>query len=329
MKVRNAVLLAAIILLLAAAIVYRYVFVQNTDIRKRRAKETMETVNSKKDGTFVQLRLEVIDAKGKTVGFRPGEPRSVARDVLFKPESSSANAFHLPKIRSRTVEFEGQFTGDVNRGGSCNVDILSYVPHGLTHIETSAHILSPDSNPPTIKDIPLEHFCGIVYLIDLTHLGTEPGRQIPWKEIEIKLEQNTIPISMLALKTRASLLPSDYDFSGKDFLSLSPEAAKGIHDYSFPGSGSSPVQQPINCLLLDLPSIDPEADGGKLTAHRNFFGLPGTGHSGEDREKRALVELAWFSNLGEGYYYALITPPPFQANAVSTGIVFQPLARTK
>ena len=269
--------------------------------------------------------IEVIDAKGKTVRFRLGEPRSVSREVLFKPEGISVNAFHLPRIRSRTLESEGQFIGDVKRGGSCNVDLLSYVPHGLTHIETSAHILSPDSNPPTIKDIPPGHLCGIVYLIDLTRLGTEPGGQIPGKEIEIKLRQNTIPISMLALKTRASLLPFDYDFSGKDFLSLSPEAAKEIHDYTFSGSGSFSLQQRINCLLLDLPSIDAEADGGKLQAHRNFFGLGGTGHSGEDCEKRALVELAWFSNLNEGYYYGMITPPSFQTHAVSTGIVFRPL----
>ncbi|NIM14000.1 MAG: hypothetical protein GTO45_18295 [Candidatus Aminicenantes bacterium] len=47
-----------------------------------------------------------------------------------------------------------------------------------------------------------------------------------------------------------------------------------------------------------------------------------------DNERRALVELAWFSDLEEGYYYVVITPPRFQANAVSTGVVFQPLVES-
>lgn len=278
-----------------------------------------------KNTALVTTTIEATDADGKTRRFRLGEPKPVSREVLFTPGTTASNAFHLPGIHSRTVEFEGQFTGDVNRGGSCNVDLLSYVPHGITHLETAAHILSADANPPTVKDIPPGHLSGIAYLMDLTHLEAEPGGQIPWKAIESKLKKNTLPISMLALKTRASFLPAHYDFSGKDFLSLSPEAAKGIHDYAFFTAGSPPVRQPIHCLLLDLPSIDPEADGGKLLAHRNFFGLPMKGHKGEDREKRALAELAWFSDIDEGYYYAAITPPRFQANAVSTGIIFQPL----
>ena len=109
-----------------------------------------------KNAALVTTIIEAIDAEGKTRRFRLGEPRSVSREVLFAPGATSSNAFHLPGIHSRTVEFEGQFIGDVNRGGSCNVDLLSYVPHGLTHLETAAHILSGEANPPTVKDIPLE-----------------------------------------------------------------------------------------------------------------------------------------------------------------------------
>jgi kynurenine formamidase len=190
------------------------------------------------------------------------------------------------------------------------------VPHGLTHLETSAHILNIDSESSFITGIPSRNLEGVVYLIDLTHIKAEPGASISWQEINRKLNPNPLPFSILAIKTQASLLPMDYDFSGKNFLSLSPEAAKGIHDYRFK----------INCLLLDLPSIDPEQDGGKLAAHRNYFGLPITGTEGIiDKEKRSLVELAWFHDLKEGYYYCVLTPPRFQTHAVTTGIIFYPL----
>jgi kynurenine formamidase len=306
--------LAVVIIILTAIVVYQYILLQD---KKKGDDMNMENNN------HTRFLVEVTDSHQNIQRFTLGEPVSVSREVLFTPQTKTPNAFYLPAIGAKTVEFEGQFIGDVNRGGSCNVDVLSYVPHGITHMETSAHILSKDSNPPYVNDIPRRQLNGIVYLIDLTQpaegsnpgavLGDKPGQTIPWEIIEKKLKSNTLPISMLALKTKGSLLPQDYDFSGKDFLAVSPEAAKGIHDYG------------IDCLLLDLPSIDPESDGGKLLAHRAFFGLPETGVHAQDREKRALVELAWFANLEEGYYYASITPPPFQANAVTTGIVFHPL----
>ncbi|MCP4152370.1 MAG: hypothetical protein GY757_31825, partial [bacterium] len=157
--------------------------------------------------TNAEIRLQVIDASGKSRRFRLGRPQSVSREVFFKGENRSSNAFYLPRISSRTLEIEGRFIGDVKRGGSCNVDTLKYIAHGLTHLETSAHILSPDANPPFVKDIPLETLSGIVYLIDLSHLGTKPGESVPWEAVRAKLERNILPISMLALKTRASLLP--------------------------------------------------------------------------------------------------------------------------
>lgn len=313
-KLRRVLLVVPLLIVLF--IIYAISMQKKMSHIRQEVKEEMEITKGP------QLQLALTDTTGKIKWFRIGKPQSVSRDVHFKEKTRSPNAFHLPPITSKTVEFEGQFTGDVNRGGSCNVDTLQYVPHGLTHLETSAHILGPDANPPTVKDIPLEKLSGIVFLIDLSHLGEEPGQLISWETVRTKLEQNTLPISLLALKTHASLLPQDYDFSGKDFLALAPGTAKGIHDYTVSKSR-------IQCLILDLPSIDPEKDGGKLLAHRYFFGLPETGFTANDKEKRALVELAWFSDLNEGYYYTAITPPQFETNAVTTGITFRPLVERK
>lgn len=264
------------------------------------------------------LMFKATDAEGKDHWFGLGKPLRVSREVLFRGGTQAPNAFHLTPISSRTVELEGQFTGDVRRGGSCNVDTLCYVPHGLTHLETSAHILNRDTNPPTVKDIPPEKLSGMALLIDLSDMGQDTGKKIAWETVQAKLDRNRLPISMLAIKTASSLLPQDYDFSGKDFLYLAAETAKGIHDYKTADSH-------IDCLILDLPSIDRESDGGKLLAHRGFFGLPDTGFDAEDLEKRVLVELAMFSGLEEGYYYVVITPPLLETNAVSTGIVFHSL----
>ncbi|MFC1729022.1 cyclase family protein [candidate division KSB1 bacterium] len=266
------------------------------------------------------LQMTVIDSGSRPRTFRLGIPVQAGREVRFMPDTQATNAFSLPLIYSESVEFDNQFVGDVGRGGSCNVELISYVPHSVTHIEASSHILSYDSGSITVSDIPQEHLTGLAYLADLSHLSDEPGRLIEWAELKEKLDGIVLPVSMLALKTKGSLLPIDYDFSGKDYLAVDPATASEIHDYSHPS-----LQIQFNCLLLDLPSTDKEYDDGKLLAHRRFFGIPETGHSGTNNEKRAIVELADFSELDEGYYFVVITPSRFQTNAVSTGVSFWPL----
>lgn len=277
------------------------------------------TKKEDKQMTVSELRLSITDLNGKARTFRLTNPRPVSREVHFYPQTKAPNGFFLPRISSTTFVYKDQFTGDVQKGGSCNVDILGCVPHGLTHIETSAHILVQDEHAVTIKDIPVQNLSGPVYVIDVSSLDAGAGTALQWQHIEKKLKNISLPVSMLAIKTKASLLPQDTDFSGKDFLYLGPDTARQLHDF----------KPQIKCLLLDLPSIDREHDGGKLSAHRNFFGLPEKGHRHEDKEKRTLVELAWFSGLEEGYYYAFITPQRFQTNAVSTGIVFYSLQEIK
>ena len=55
------------------------------------------------------------------------------------------------------------------------------------------------------------------------------------------------------------------------------------------------VERGIETLVLDLPSADRADDGGKLTAHRVFFGLPpGSRDARAARRPRAsITELAW------------------------------------
>ena len=41
------------------------------------------------------------------------------------------NAFHLGAAQYRTVE-AGSFVGDTQRGGSCNVEDITFNPHGVS-----------------------------------------------------------------------------------------------------------------------------------------------------------------------------------------------------
>jgi len=197
----------------------------------------------------------------------------------------------------------------VRRGGCCNVEYQRFCPHSLTHLETSAHLLDPGAAPPTVMDLLPARLAGPCLLVDLSALD------LPLLEAEHfrpALEAAGLPLAAVAVKTRASLLPTGYDFSGKGFAALSPAAAALLASFA-------------GLLLLDLPSIDPETDGGRLLAHRAFFGLPERGAFHADPKANALVELAHFGDLPQGLYWAQAQPQPWQADAVAAALWMSPL----
>lgn len=240
-------------------------------------------------------------------------PQNVSRMISFGDSATSSGAFYINQPKSETVEFPGLFIGDIERGGSCNVDYLTFCPHNITHLETSAHILSLESNPPMVSDISQDKLMGLAYLIDLSDKNWDDNDLIQLEDIQATLEALKYPVNMVIIKTHASLLEESYDFSGKNFLAVSEEAAKYLNKYQ-------KNQSVLHALILDLPSIDPENDEGKLLAHRAWFGIPKMGVNHSDQQKKALVELAYFKENEQGYYYVNITPAKLKTNAVSTGI---------
>ena len=232
------------------------------------------------------------------------------------PNRSSSGAFYLDKPSSETVEFPGQFIGDVDRGGSCTVSYLTFCPHNVTHIETSAHVLSPDCSPPTVADLENAALIGKLFLIDLTHLDTSYTAKIEVEHVKPHLDTLDQQINFIAIKTKSSELPETFDFSGRGFMALNQEAAQYMHDFKCQG-------QHVSGLVLDLPSIDQESDEGKLLAHRAWFGLPSSGHLADDQEKRSLIELAYFNELAQGYYNIHISPPNFRTDAAAVGVHLQ------
>ncbi len=262
----------------------------------------------------VSLSINITSNKNN-YRFVLGEPFSVSRTVTL---SNHSNAFFLPEYQTQSFTYKDVFVGDVLSGGSCNVDVLSFCPHNLTHVETSAHILDQSVSQSKIQDLPTNHLQGLVYLLDLSKNLTENDKFITSELVRQELSKISLPISALAIKTPSSLLKQDYDFSGKDFLALNEEAAKEITNFSF-------EDQKVTTLILDLPSTDSENDKGKLLAHRAFFEIPREGIKFDDMKKKAIVELAYFKDVVQNNYYFIMTPPKIQANAIITDIVFYPL----
>lgn len=172
---------------------------------------------------------------------------------------ATVNAFYLPDPQFTTVKAEG-FVGDVNEGGTCNVENLQINPHGNgTHTECVGHI---SSDPHYLKNaLSHYHFLAAVGSVPVTE--TQDGaQQVTASSLQPHLDHCSPEVSAFVIRT----IPNTPDkpwkiYSGTQPPFLAPEAAELL------------VNRGIQHVLIDLPSLDHE-DDPYLKAHHAFFAYP-------------------------------------------------------
>ncbi|MEX0968488.1 MAG: cyclase family protein [Bacteroidia bacterium] len=175
-------------------------------------------------------------------------------------QENNPNAFYLPKPKFEAA-VAGSFVGDVNRGGSCNVNNICLSPHGNgTHTECAGHI---SNERHFIKDA-LRQFHFVALL-----LSVEPAEAGPDKMVTLGAVQQTWnrlnPVATPAALVLRTLPNSEEKkqrvWSGSNPPHLEPDLVHWLN------------KQSIRHLLLDLPSVDRE-DDPNLSGHHIFFGYP-------------------------------------------------------
>lgn len=170
--------------------------------------------------------------------------------------NENVNAFYIDPVTY--IPFQaGSFVGDVNQGGSCNVNTITINPHGNgTHTETVGHI-SKEKYP--IRNS-LNKFFFYAKVVTLTPENIEGDSVLTLellKSFELKRAE--------ALIIRTLPNPPDKmtrQYSGTNPPYMTAEAALYLRE------------EGVKHLLLDVPSIDKEDDGGKLSAHHAFWNYP-------------------------------------------------------
>lgn len=239
-----------------------------------------------------------------------GPPISISRPVKLSPVEMSG-AFYLPEFGTSTFEYNDVFVGDVKRGGSCNVDIHTYCPHNLTHIEVSSHVVE---NGLTVDSLTADDLNGLAFVIDTQNKYHDNDKFLPTDYIKSKIESLQIKPELLIIKSKESSANIHTDYSGNDPISVEPKLSKII-------SSNFPF---IRGLILDLPSIDAENDSGLLLSHRYFFEISESGSVNTlSPKKKFIVELSYLNKIQEGYYYVYLTPYKIQTNACITDIILR------
>jgi kynurenine formamidase len=212
------------------------------------------------------------------------------------------NAYHINDPQFAPFKM-GTFVGDVSQGGACNCEDITFNPHGnATHTECIGHITSERI---TINQS-LNQFHFVAQLISVEPISS--GNDLI---VTPDCLDEVIPgVQALCLRT----LPNPENkkqrrYSGTNPTYLAPETAKGICD------------RHIDHVLIDLPSIDKEEDGGKLLAHRAFWNYPE-----HPREGSTITELAYFpDNALDGLYLLNIQIASFETDASPSKPVLYPL----
>ena len=229
------------------------------------------------------------------------------------------NAYGAEPAMSKPVE-AGALVGDTRRGGSCNFEQYTFIPHcNGTHTECVGHITDERiSISDTLKD---------VVFITATLISVEPenggdtdesytpeknaeDRLITRKAIEEKLKkppEGATQNSALIIRT----LPNDESKKTREYLREPPAF------FSREAMGYI-VELGIKHLLVDLPSIDRMFDEGKLSGHRIFWDVKeGSREVNKDsRVYHTVTEMIFVPDeVEDGKYFLNLQIPAFATDA--------------
>ncbi len=200
--------------------------------------------------------LATIEHQGQRFRVNLREPLDIS--IPLCAGADNVNAFYLPPVEIEPFR-SGDFTGSIIAGGPCNVNNIFFNPHGNgTHTESVGHI---STEPYPIHDCLRQYFF-IAELISVQPREMNGDFVIMEDQLKELLGSNR-PEALIIRTLPNETTKQKRQYSGTNPAYLHHHAARLIADYG------------IQHLLLDLPSVDKEEDGGKLSAHHEFWKYPG------------------------------------------------------
>lgn len=217
------------------------------------------------------------------------------------------NAYGVEPATSTACEY-GSLIGDTRRGGSCNFERVSLVPHcNGTHTECVGHITDERiSVRECLKDVLVR---AVVVSATPERIGVDMVISRSGLEQALRQASETVAVrSALIVRT----LPNDDSKLSRRY------DENNVPPYFAANAMELIVELGFGHLLVDLPSIDRLFDKGKLTNHRIFWNVaPGVRevHEGT-RVNSTITELIYVPNdVKDGEYLLNLQIAPWDADA--------------
>lgn len=239
---------------------------------------------------------------GKKVTFDSSKAMELTLPVKQGPDT--VNAYYISDAQIKPFKM-GTFIGSVEQGGGCNCEDITFNAHGNgTHTECVGHI---SKEHIALHDC-LKEFLFMAELITVIPTLAENGDKVITIETlkNVKLHQH----AALAIRTvQNDDSKRTKRYSGTNPTYIAADAMEWLRE-----SG-------VEHLLVDMPSVDREEDGGELAAHHAFWHYPEN-----TRKNCTITELIYAPDtIKDGEYMMNILVGAFDSDASPSRIILYPL----
>jgi len=224
----------------------------------------------------------------------------------FSAQPNAARAWYIDPVKIEPVRL-GDWVGSVKAGGSVNFNNIFFNPHAHgTHTECVGHISKEDFS---INNNLKQFFC-LATLLTVTPQKRDEDLVIDANLFEEIKKAKTEAIVIRTLPNTLSKLSTNYSNSNPPYITS--EAMQLLVDFG------------IKHLLIDLPSVDKEQDGGALAAHHIFWQYPA-----DTRLDATITEFVFVDNeIPDGVYLLNLQVAPFENDASPSRPLLFPLQKT-
>lgn len=271
----------------------------------------------------MQLRASI---GGKEYAWDTAEPVELSTSQVFHQiEGAGSLSLFGGGVPTAKPYRVGEFVGDTRQGGSVNVEVITVVPHlHGTHTESIGHVTDERVH---VSYVLREAFVPATVLsVVPEHVGDTGDSSAPAPQL------GDLLITARALAEAYSRVGGPEGFTeGLVLRTLPNQPSKRTTDYDqmqpayFTAEAMAlVVAWGVQHLVVDLPSLDRLDDGGALTAHRIYWGLPaGSKSLREARRPLATVsELAFVPDaLHDGAVILHLQVPPWLSDAAPSRIM--------
>ncbi|HWG77188.1 MAG TPA: cyclase family protein [Steroidobacteraceae bacterium] len=245
---------------------------------------------------------------------------NLARPVQF--ETPQWGYFGAPAAKSEPLRLADR-DARVRAGASCNASLVCFAPHAHgTHTECVGHLTTEPVAAWRI--VPQRLLPAVLVSVPPSPEQPSPAAGDLLVTRAALLAAWPAPLAE-RLSARAAVirtLPNEPD----RFVVSSTSTS--MPPYLAADAASELVTRGIAHLVLDVPSADRLEDGGKLTAHRIFFGMPAhaTQLAQAQRADCTITELAFVPDcLPDGWYLLSLQTPCIDGDALPSRPVLYPL----
>lgn len=248
--------------------------------------------------------------------------KSLAINLDF--DGPQPNHFGAAKAARKPLEL-GSFVGRTSRGGGCNVDDVSIVPHcNGTHTETVAHIVDDEVfvgqvvNPKPVMALLIS--VDPVVASETTETYRPPlensDRVITATAIRQQIGE-TGEVDALIVRT----LPNPQSKKSQAYTNDHQPAFFTVECMN------AIIKMGVRHLLVDVPSVDRMYDEGMLTNHHLFWNVAEQSHrlAAESWRQKTISEMLYVPDeVQDGIYLLSIQVPAFCTDAApSRPIVYR------